>query len=134
MNKKIEFAKELEKYVVFDNNMGVEIKNANDTLQKMKETQYGQYINCASQPCLKIAKAKRKMVPQYSHGSTSRGPCYILVDAKGEKVEEAFTYTCWDYTTTINASSGQPVAEREVENYLKHALQAGEFKNDPSWR
>ena len=134
LKKKIKFAKELEKYVVFDNNMGVEIKNANDTLQKMKKTQYGEYINCASQPCLEIAKGEKKIMQQYSHGSISRGPYYILVDEQGKKVEEAFTCKSWGGSTTINKSSAQPDAEREVENYLKHALQAGEFKNDPSWR
>ena len=134
LEKKIKFAKELEKYVVFDNNMGVEIKNSNDTLNKMKETYYGEYINCASQPCLEIAKEERKMVPQYDHdrgrGKVYVGPYYIIVDENGKKIGEAFTTRL---SATINKSSAQPAAEREVENYLKHALQAGEFKNDQTW-
>ncbi len=142
LEEKIEFAKKLEEYVVFDNNMGVKIEHARKSLNEIKTAgSYGNYINCESQNCLKIAKGEKRMEEQYNHknGDTKdllgmvsyKGPYYIIVDKSGKQVSEA--YTSGAVSSTINSSTDQPKAENEVQNYLKHALQEGKFMQDKKW-
>lgn len=130
--KKInEFAKEMEKYKVFDANMGVETKDSLSALTGLQKTTYGHNILCASQDCFPIAIGEKPLQQQYNHSkdSTNVGAKYILVDEKSQKVKEAVAVDGWE---TINKSGCKTKADetkalREVEEYLQKALAAATF-------
>ncbi len=62
INKKIEFAKKLDTYKVFDWNMGAGIEHSLKPLNELKNSsKYGNNILCESQDCLPIARGKAKL-------------------------------------------------------------------------
>lgn len=139
LTRKYKFAKTLSKCWVLDNNMRnnsligeKDVLKSLDDIKKLVGKNYGKYVLCACQNCLDIARTDR-MAMQYNHKegdyylSVFKGPYYVIVDEKANQVTDKGIPKN-GFNKTVNKSSTQTDAEKEVQNYLVQAFKAGSWE------